>query len=227
MEIPDEIEKITSSRKKKASTTPSAVSEVPGKKPSSVWRIIRRVAGWVMIAIVAIGAVTLILVFHKAAAPVVHTDQAAARRLEAKLRQAEAAAATGAPPVLRLDEGELNSILDSHLALNRAAPARNAAGSVRDVKINLIDDRLHVYVLLDFHGKDLTFHLEGKLHASGGYIEFEPVGGKIGALPIPRSALERAVREMMDSPEGREEMRMPTYLRDLKVEGGKLVAVFK
>src|SRR6266403_1810261 len=122
--------------------------------------------------------VTLVLVFHKAPPPLVETSPQAAARAEEKFEQVEKAVASGQPATLRLDETELNSYLGSHLALAdkggpNPAPTGGAQGApsgaaptpqeveqmrsnVRDVKVQLIDDRVKAYVVFDVHGKDMT-----------------------------------------------------------------------
>jgi hypothetical protein len=99
--------------------------------------------------------------------------------------------------------------------------------SVKDVKVELIDDRVRAYVVFDFHGKDMTLQLEGKLGAEDGYLHFEPVAGQIGALPIPKSTLEAAVARMMESPENREKLKLPNDMSGLKIENGEVVATYK
>ena len=152
-----------------------------------------------------------------------------------------------------MDETELNSYLASHLDLaGRKAPdgAANAspAGSpggmpnaeqpalddvgqmrsnVKDVKVQLVDDRVRAYVVFDVHGKEMTLQLEGKLGADNGFLRFEPVSGQIGALPIPQATLEAAVRKMMESPENREKLKLPSDISDLKIENGEVVAKYQ
>ncbi len=99
--------------------------------------------------------------------------------------------------------------------------------AVKDVKVELVDDRVRAYVVFDFHGKDMTLQLEGKLGAQNGYLQFEPVSGQIGSLPIPQSTLEAAVRRMMDSPENREKLKLPNDMSDLKIENGEVVTTYK
>ncbi len=198
-------------------------------KRSSPWKIIWRAISW---GTIALGVVTIILLLHKAAPPEVKKDPGAANRLEEKVQQAEASAAAGVAPVLRVDEAEVNSFLDEGAAPAAAASAKEPTleevqSTVRDVKINLTDDRVHAYIVFDFHGKDMTLELEGRLHAEGGYVRFDPVRGKIGALPIPQSTLETAVRKMMESPENREKLRLPADLADLRVENGEIVVAYK
>jgi hypothetical protein len=147
-----------------------------------------------------------------------------------------------------LDETELNSYLSSHLELKgNAAPSAAPSGgtqqspntaptpqeveqmrsNVRDFKVQLIDDRVKAYVVFDVHGKDMTLQLEGRLGARDGYLRFEPVSGQIGAFPIPQSALESAVQRMMDSPENRDKLKLPSEISDLRIQNGEIVASYK
>lgn len=99
--------------------------------------------------------------------------------------------------------------------------------AVRDVKVELIDDRARAYVVFDFHGKDMTLQLEGKLGAENGYLQFAPISGQIGSLPIPLSTLETAVHRMMESAENREKLKLPDGMSSLKIENGEVVASYK
>jgi hypothetical protein len=53
------------------------------------------------------------------------------------------------------------------------------------------------------------------------------VSGQIGALPIPQATLEAAVRRMMESPENREKLKLPSDISDLKIENGEVVAKYQ
>lgn len=99
--------------------------------------------------------------------------------------------------------------------------------AVKDVKVELIEDRARAYVVFDFHGKEMTLQLEGKLGSEDGYLHFQPVSGQIGSLPIPQSTLETAVRRMMESPENREKLKLPPDMSGLKIENGEVVATYK
>src|SRR5216684_9288523 len=99
--------------------------------------------------------------------------------------------------------------------------------SVRDVKVELVDDRVRAYIVFDFHGKDMTLQLEGRLAATNGYLRFEPVSGQIGSLPIPQSTLETALQKMMNSPENREKLKLPAEIADLRIENGELLATYR
>jgi hypothetical protein len=102
-----------------------------------------------------------------------------------------------------------------------------AESSVRDVKIDLNGDLVTTYVVFNFHGKDLSLELEGHLYTEGGYLRFDPVGGKLGSFPLPQSALQDAVQKMTDSPENRDKLRLPSNVSDIEVENSQIVISYR
>ena len=192
--------------------------------------------------------ITIILVLRKSPPPAVVATPQAAASAEQKVSQVQQTVSQGQSATLRLDQNEVNSYLASHLDLapQAAAPQTStssqptdggpgaltpadidqAKSSVRDVKVTMEGDQVHAYVVFDLHGKDMTLDLVGKLGAQDGYLKFEPVSGKIGSLPIPQSALESAVRQLMDSPENREKLKLPSDVSDLHIENGELVTTY-
>ena len=98
---------------------------------------------------------------------------------------------------------------------------------VKDVKVEFVDDHVRAYVVFDMHGKDVTLQLEGKLNAENGYLNFEPVSGQIGSLPLPPSALQTAMRHILENPENREKFKLPADMSDLKIVNGEVVATYK
>ena len=225
-----------------------------GRKSSpGPFRRVYRVARWACLAVLVM---VIILLLRQAPAPEIPYDREAKSRLDAKLTALETDVRTGQPHRLRLDEAELNSFLGENLALKRdedlatppppAAPVPPAASApgppeaaqsvpsleevqstVRDVKITMQDDRVQAYVLFDFHGKDLSLILEGRLRVAGGYLHFDPVSGKLGSLPLPQSTLENAVGRMLDSPENREKFRVLPEINDIRIENGELVVAYR
>lgn len=233
-------------------TNPPAnpASANPSPSGTSPLVLIFRAVRW---TVYGCALVALILLLHKATPPPVAATPEAAARAEQKVQAVQQAAAQGQPATLRMDETELNSYLASHLDLsgNQAAASNKGGASsapttespnddqptssdveqmrsnVEDVKVQLIGDHVRAYVVFNMHGKDMTLQLEGKLGSDNGFLNFEPVSGQIGALPIPQSTLEAAVRKMMDSPENREKLRLPSDISDLHVENGEVVAQFQ
>lgn len=217
-----------------------------GTRRISPWKWIFRIVRW---STYAAAIITLILVLHKTPPPPVETSPQAAARAEQKFEDAERAVANGQTATVRVDETELNSYLSSHLEVagkETQKPATSAdqpdsadgsaptakdveqmRSNVRDFKIQLEDDRVKAYVLFDVHGKDMTLQLEGRLSAQSGYLNFEPVSGQIGSLPIPQSALESAVRRLRESPENHEKLKLPPQIADLHIENGEVVATYR
>lgn len=106
------------------------------------------------------------------------------------------------------------------------ADIEQAKSSVKDVKVQMVGDQVHAYVVFDVHGKDMTLDLVGRLGSADGFLRFEPVSGKLGSLPIPQSTLETAVQRLMESPENREKLRLPSDIREMHIENGELVATY-
>jgi hypothetical protein len=229
-------------------TTANSPNAAPvPEKAVSAWVWAFRCLRW---STYLVALITLILLLHKAPPPPVQSSPQAAARAEEKLQQAEDSVSQGQKATLRLDESEVNSYLASHLDLSNNAPAASPVppdasqttdgsgaatatdfeqvrSSVRDVKVQMEGDQVRAYVVFDVHGKDMTLELVGKLGAKDGYLKFEPVSGQLGALPIPQSTLESAVQRLMESPENREKLKLPSDIADMHIENGQLVATYQ
>jgi hypothetical protein len=193
----------------------------------SKWRLAGYIIAGILGTVLLLGVIGLLLILHTTPPPVIHTDPVAAQRLQQQLQEAQTAAASGTQGMVRADETELNSLLKGYFQGRTAKPTNDAFAVVRDMKLSLSEDRLQLYVLANFQGKDITAVIEGKVRTVNGYLDFEPLNGKIGALPIPKSSLKRAMEQMLTTPDGREAARLPKNLLDLHVENGKLVVVFR
>ena len=221
---------------------------------SSRSRTVYQILGWLNLAGILL---ILVLILHKAPAPAIPVDPAAAARVYQKLAAADQAKAAGQPaqPVT-LDSTELNSYLaksfqtsgsapsgsvpSSASAPSAAPPADPAAAlndqtatldqvqsSVKDVKVNMDGDLVRAYVVFDFHGKDLSLELDGHLGSQNGYLKFDPIGGKLGDMPLPQSVLQSAVDKLMASPENREKLRLPDDINDIQIANGQAVVSYK
>lgn len=136
----------------------------------------------------------------------------------------QAASPTGATPSATPAGNGLDMPVPAGTSAEQIDQVRS---QVKDVKVELVDDRVRAYVVFDLHGKDVTLQLEGKLGAQDGYLNFEPVSGQIGSLPLPPSALQSAMRHILESPENREKFKLPADMSGLKIENGEVVATYK
>lgn len=137
------------------------------------------------------------------------------------------AAASGAPPAPSSAQSPAPAAGAPTIAGADPQTVAEAESSVRDVKIDLDGDLVKTWVVFNVHGANLSLELEGHLYTEGGYLRFEPVGGKLGSFPLPQSALQDAVQKMMDSPENRDKLRLPANVSDIEVENSQIMISYK
>jgi hypothetical protein len=220
----------------------------------SALKLVYRIVKWSTLVLLVW---SLVLILHKSRPPEVSYDATASARVHQKFAAADQARAAGAPAQVELDATEVNSYLHDNLGLEGAVPrtatatSQNPAGArdpnasattanssdpqtvaqvrstVKDVKIDLEGDLIKAYVIFDFHGKDLSLELDGRLGAQDGYLSFQPVHGQLGSFPLPQSALDSAVERLMSSPENREALKLPDIVSDIRVADGEVVVRYK
>lgn len=193
----------------------------------SRWRVAVYILAGILSAVLVLGAIGLLLILHTTPPPIIRTDPVAAQRLQEDLQKAQTAAESGTPDVVGADETELNSLLKQYFQPNAGKPSAENVAVVRDMKLNLTADRMRLYVLASFSGRDISLVLQGKLRTANGYLDFEPISGKIGSLPIPKASLKKAIEQALATPANQEFLRLPRNLRDLRIENGKLILVYK
>jgi hypothetical protein len=135
------------------------------------------------------------------------------------------AAASNAPAAGDTSSANSSSTSNSSEMIS-PADVEQARSSVKDVKVQMEGDQVRAYVVFDVHGKDMTLQLVGRLGSADGFLKFEPISGQLGSLPIPQSTLESAVERLMDSPENREKLRLPSDISEMHIENGQLVATY-
>jgi hypothetical protein len=137
------------------------------------------------------------------------------------------AAATAPPPATDTTSAASNANSTNPSDTLSPDDIEQAKSSVKDVKVQMEGDQVRAYVVFDVHGKDMTLQLVGKLGSADGFLKFEPISGQLGSLPIPQSTLESAVERLMDSPENREKLRLPSDVSEMHIENGQLVATYR
>ena len=228
------------------STSPSAetATSPTGRAISSrkklgvgAFRRFYRVFRWVALATLLIA---LFLLLRPASPPEVRTDPKAAEHVQSKIEQMEEAVGEGRPHTLQLDEAELNVWMQSNLTMGGARTAGSGApgsaaeptleqvqSSLRDVKVNLMGDRVRAYALFNLYGKDISLQLEGRLFVADGRLRFKATSGMLGSMPIPQVSLDRAVSQLFDSKENREKFQLPPEIKDIQVVNGELIVSYR
>jgi hypothetical protein len=193
----------------------------------------------------------LFLILHNSPPPPIDIAPDAAEKADIKMQEFLSSAGKGRSTKLRINEAELNGWLETHLDFHRPQPeasrprnlesaislAKKAAApqelsdtelaqmrsSVRDVKIELEEDSLTLYAMFDLHGMDQSLELEGRPLVQDGYLRLVPTAGKLGSLPLPATTLQILAGRIFDSPQNKEKFKLPTYIQDVRVAGGKLI----
>ncbi len=220
------------------------------KRPATVWfRRFYRLFRWICLAGLVL---VLFLMLRTSSPPHVEAPASAAVSADEKIEVFQSSLGGASGLRIEMDESELNAWLRRNLALKRpAGPAipqstesliemakvatgastvsnhelQEAQSSVRDVRIELLEDSLLVYALFDFHGMDLSLELEGRPVVRDGYIKLEPTAGKLGSLPLTAGTLQSATSRIFDSPGNKEKFKLSPGIRDICIEQGRLVIV--
>jgi hypothetical protein len=229
-------------RAQPAPPPPHEESNPPRESPGILRSIVRPIR-WMVLAS---SVMVLYLLLQPAPAPIIDYQPSAAQSAEVKIRNFRRASLSGRAQRLHLSEAELNGWLEGALRAEgtdeRAAPSASRASAedeareidqtddylsaVRDVRVKLIDDRLRAYVRFVVYGKLLSFELEGTVSARDGYLHLDPVAGRLGSLPLPGLTLTAALDHLLQTPEKREVLRIPEYVRAVGVDGGQLLVNF-
>src|SRR5574341_90904 len=217
-------------------TPPVRTVGPPSAAPGLGWRLFRLLP-WISLTITG-GMLFLIL---KQAPPLtIQTDPQAAEHVTEKMAQLQLAMASGHAHSLSLNEAELNQWMRDNLAIVSAHQAREAGlnpppghratvqevqSALKDVRINMRDNQLRAYALFTLYGKDISLQLDGTLETADGILQLRPVAGKLGSIPIPRSMLDHVVHQLFDSPQNRDNFKLPPQIASVWIENSTLVVV--
>lgn len=220
----------------------------PHKAPGS-FRRFYRVFRWVALALLIMA---ISLVFRASPPPQIVSTPKAAERAGAKIEEFQSSLGQGIERRLEMNQEELNGWLSRNLALKKpsdaAAPLpqtpdslnesaqsdaqsqpderealEQAPSSVRDLKIELLEDSVRIYALFELHGVDLSLELEGRPVVRDGYLRLEPAHGKLGSFPLMAGTLKSATDRIFRSPQNKEKFKLPPDIRDILIEHGQLV----
>lgn len=178
----------------------------------------------------------LFMMFRPAPPPTVAMDPEGAQKVMGKLQAAEEAATLGQAVAIPVTEAELNTWLQSNLAMSGGVTQPGTGGqptqeqvqsSMKDLKMHLVGDQIQAYTLFNLYGKDVSLQLTGKLSVKDGRLRLDATEGRIGSLPIPKATLGSATASLFDSPTNREKFVLPPHVANVQVQNGELVISYK
>ncbi len=198
---------------------------------------IYRIARWVVL-VALVGAVFLALRKPDALSrPEADSDRAAHKQsFDAKVQQLEDARRQGeSGTTVRLTSEEVSSALASApsplpTSSSAGVEARPAADttqlpSVQQTQLAFVNDVLRGQFLTQLSGKDVYVSVAGHLGSKDGYVTFAPTEFKIGDLTVPVWLVNDALQKKLA--EQREQLKLPEFVGDVRVENGELVITEK
>ena len=212
--------------------------ERPRRQSRGLVQKVFRILPWISLA-AGIGAVFLI--FQQAPPLTIQMDPRALERVDRKMEELHIAAQRGQSYTLTLDEAELNAWLESSRSMAQGTQVRGLAPDLRvddpkfqeaqsamkDLKVKLVGDQLRAYAVFDFHGRNLSLLLGGRVLVKDGYLRLQPTEGKIGSLPIPQVTLDGVVRRLFDSDQNREIFQLSPQISSVDIRHGKLFVAYR
>jgi hypothetical protein len=99
---------------------------------------------------------------------------------------------------------------------------------VEDAPIHTVDvdfhgDQVTGQFTTNMYGKDIYITISGRLGSKDGYATFDPTGFKVGDFSVPVSWVDSALQRKLAEPETREQLKLPDFVRSIRVENGELV----
>jgi hypothetical protein len=188
----------------------SAVMHTWGKNdaPSGIrLSFILGVAGFV----VPIAVIMLALHPPEQASPRV-SSPASAQSFQTKVSQLEQIQAQGgAADEIHLTADEVSSAFaDGNTSVSDSAPV-----------VSFHDDVVSGQFTAKVAGQQVYVTVAGHLGAKDGYVTFMPTDFKVGDLTIPVALVNPALQKKMQ--EQHEQMKLPAFVGDLRVENGELI----
>lgn len=120
-------------------------------------------------------------------------------------------------------QAQSGSLAEVHLTADEisSAFAQSDASLSGAPVVNFHDDVVTGQFTAKIAGQQVYVTVSGHLGAKDGYVTFEPTQFKVGDLAIPVALVNAALQKKMQ--EQREQMKLPAFVGDLRVENGELI----
>jgi hemolysin activation/secretion protein len=159
-----------------------------------------------------------------------------AQQFESKLQQIETAQQNGNPPdpdAMTFTSNEVNAFIQDATERAKAEAARSgvsggtAQDEVKNTQVAFTGDEVITQAVTERYGRDVYVTVRGRLAVENGYLRFQPTAFKVGDLSVPVSLVDPTLQKKLNEPEMREKLKLPDFIREIRVENGQLVIVPK
>jgi hypothetical protein len=125
---------------------------------------------------------------------------------------------------VRLNSQEVGAALAQAAGAAELSPTSNVGSGapvIKDERVSFEGDVVHGQFLAEVAGKDVWVTVSGHLGSKDGYATFEPTEFKVGDLSVPVSLVNSALQKRLA--EQHEQLKLPDYAGDVRVQNGELV----
>jgi hypothetical protein len=180
----------------------------------------KKISRIVSVGVLALALIAVLMALRAPSATLVPVSAQDVRGFDEKILSLEQAHQQGVTQTARITEAELTSKLQQGLD---EIPPEGGAVVLRAASVQLEGDGFLGVFTLDASGKELYLTVTGTLGALDGSLQIQPSSAKLGSLPIPAMAFRRILERQFDSPQTRERLRLPEFIKDVHIENGELL----
>lgn len=94
---------------------------------------------------------------------------------------------------------------------------------VHPVDVSFYGNQVTGQFTTNLYGKDVYITVSGRLGSKDGYVTFDPTGFKVGDFSVPVSLVDEALQRKLAEPETREQLKLPDFVKGIRIENGELV----
>ena len=185
----------------------------------------KKVSRIISLCILALALIALLMALQAPTATLVPVSAQDAKAFDEKIVALEQAHLQGASQTAHITENELSSKLQQSIDQSSANPQGSVV--LKRASVHMKSDGFVGVFTLSLSGKEIYLTMTGTLATVEGRLQIEPSAGKLGRLPIPAAAFRSLLEKQFDSPEGRQRLQLPDFIKDVRIENAELLVEAK
>ena len=181
----------------------------------------KKVSRIISASILALALIAVLMALRAPSTTLVPISAQDAKSFEEKILSLAQAHQQGVAQTAHITETELSSKLQQSIDESAANPQGSVV--LKAASVHLEGDGFVGVFTLGVSGKELYLTLTGMLGVLDGRLQIEPSTAKLGNLPIPAMAFRHILQRQFGSPETGERLRLPEFIKDVRIENGELL----
>lgn len=180
----------------------------------------KKVSRIISVGILALALIAVLMALRAPSARPVPASAQDVKSFDEKILSLDPAHRQSAAQTAHITETELTSKLQQGLD---QIPPDGGAVVLKAASVHLEGEGFAGVFTLDASGKELYLTMTGTLAVLDGMLQIQPSTAKLGSLPIPAMAFRHILQRQFDSPQTRERLRLPAFIKDVHIENGELL----